>query len=76
MKPPPVPDRPQDEPKSPRSVLEILGAKSGLAPKVLLPDSDSVLGPSPVVPMLTLGATIAGYCAAIWSITLLSCVNV
>ena len=40
---------PHEEPKSQRSVLQILGDKSGLASKVLLPDSDSEQGHSPVV---------------------------
>ena len=40
---------PPDEPKSQRSVLQILSDKTGLASKVLLPDSDSEHGGSPVV---------------------------
>jgi len=40
---------PHEEPKSQRSVLQILGERSGLASKVLLPDSDSEHGHSPVV---------------------------
>jgi serine/threonine-protein kinase len=38
-----------DEPKSQRSVLAILGERTGLAPKVLLSDLDSEHGASPVV---------------------------
>jgi serine/threonine-protein kinase len=44
-----VPQLPPDDSNSHRSVLAILGAKTGLAPKILLPDSDSEHGPSPVV---------------------------
>jgi serine/threonine-protein kinase len=38
-----------DQPKSPRTVLELIAGKTGLASKVLLPDSGSELGASPVV---------------------------
>jgi serine/threonine-protein kinase len=41
--------RPNDPPKSQRSVLAVLGERSGLQSKVLLPDSDSGHGHSPVV---------------------------
>ncbi|HUR26656.1 MAG TPA: protein kinase, partial [Planctomycetota bacterium] len=44
-----MPQSPRDETHSQPSVLAILKDRSGLAPKVLLPDSDSVLGPSPLV---------------------------
>ena len=44
-----MPQMPHDEPKSQRSVLQILGEKTGLPAKVLLPDSDSEHGHSPVV---------------------------
>jgi len=44
----PLPQLPPDEP-SHRSVLAILGQKTGLAPKILLPDSGSEHGASPVV---------------------------
>ncbi len=44
-----MPQSPNEEPKSQRSVLQILGAKTGLAAHVLLPDSDSEHGGSPVV---------------------------
>jgi serine/threonine protein kinase len=44
-----MPQFQSEEPKSQRSVLQILGQKSGLASKVLLPDSDSEHGGSPVV---------------------------
>jgi serine/threonine-protein kinase len=44
-----MPQLPPEEPKSQRSVLQILGDKTGLASKVLLPDSDSEHGGSPVV---------------------------
>ncbi len=44
-----MPQSPNEEPKSQRSVLQILGAKTGLAANVLLPDSDSEHGGSPVV---------------------------
>jgi serine/threonine-protein kinase len=44
-----MPQLPHEEPKSQRSVLQILGDRSGLASKVLLPDSDSEHGHSPVV---------------------------
>ena len=44
-----MPQFPNEEPKSQRSVLQILGQKTGLASKVLLPDSDSEHGGSPVV---------------------------
>ena len=37
------------EPDSPPSVLDTLAQKSGLASKVLLPDSDSEHGGSPVI---------------------------
>jgi len=38
-----------DESRSQRSVLAILGSRTGLAPKVLLPDSNSEHGTSPLV---------------------------
>jgi serine/threonine-protein kinase len=38
-----------DQPKPPRTVLELISEQSGLARKVLLPDSGSELGASPVV---------------------------
>jgi len=44
-----MPHPPHEEPKSQRSVLQILGDRTGLASKVLLPDSDSEHGHSPVV---------------------------
>ncbi len=44
-----MPQLPHDEPKSQRSVLDILGSRTGLASKVLLPDSNSEHGASPVV---------------------------
>ena len=44
-----MPQPPSQEPDSPPSVLEMLAQKSGLAPKVLLSDSGSEHGPSPVV---------------------------
>jgi len=44
-----MPQLPHEEPKSQRSVLQILGERAGLASKVLLPDSDSEEGHSPVV---------------------------
>ncbi len=44
-----MPQLPHEEPKSQRSVLQILGDRTGLASKVLLPDSDSEHGHSPVV---------------------------
>ncbi len=44
-----MPQLPPDDPNSHRSVLAVLGAKTGLAPKILLPDSDSEHGRSPVV---------------------------
>jgi serine/threonine-protein kinase len=44
-----VPHIPHEEPQSQRSVLQILGQHTGLASKVLLPDSNSELGASPLV---------------------------
>jgi len=44
-----MPQPPHEEPKSPRSVLQILGQKSDLAARVQLSDSDSEPGASPVV---------------------------
>ncbi|MBK7645026.1 MAG: protein kinase [Planctomycetes bacterium] len=44
-----MPQPPHEEPKSQRSVLQILGDKTGLPSKVLLPDSDSEHGHSPLV---------------------------
>ncbi|MBK7645027.1 MAG: protein kinase [Planctomycetes bacterium] len=44
-----MPQLPGEEPKSQRSVLQILGDKTGLPAKVLLPDSNSEHGASPVV---------------------------
>ncbi len=44
-----MPQLPPDEPLAQRSVLQILGQRSGLASKVLLPDSNSEHGASPVV---------------------------
>jgi eukaryotic-like serine/threonine-protein kinase len=44
-----MPQPPNEEPKSQRSVLQILGERTGLSSKVLLPDSDSEHGGSPVV---------------------------
>ncbi len=38
-----------DDPQPPKSILENLQQRTGLAPKVLLPDSDSEHGASPVV---------------------------
>jgi len=38
-----------DEPKSPPSILQDIQARTGLSPKVLLPDSDSEHGASPLV---------------------------
>ena len=38
-----------DEPKEHRSILETLADRTGVSPKVLLPDSDSEHGASPVV---------------------------
>ncbi len=44
-----MPQSPPDSPNSQRSVLQILGHRTGLASKVLLPDSGSEHGSSPVV---------------------------
>src|SRR5689334_23126761 len=44
-----MPEQPNEPPKSQRSVLAVLGERSGLQSKVLLPDSDSGHGNSPVV---------------------------
>src|SRR6185503_5376211 len=44
-----MPQNPPRDPAPHRSVLDILGSRTGLAPKVLLPDSDSEHGASPVV---------------------------
>jgi serine/threonine-protein kinase len=44
-----VPQATPDDPKSQRSVLDVLGDRTGLASKVLLPDSNSEHGASPLV---------------------------
>ena len=44
-----MPQAPRDDANSQRSVLQILGQKTGMPSKVLLPDSDSEHGGSPVV---------------------------
>ena len=44
-----MPPSPSEEPNSQRSVLDILGHRTGLASKVLLPDSNSEHGASPMV---------------------------
>jgi len=44
-----VPQASPDEPKSHRSILAAIEDRSGVSPKVLLPDSDSGHGSSPVV---------------------------
>ncbi len=44
-----MPEQPNEPPKSQRSVLAVLGERSGLQSKVLLPDSDSGHGNSSIV---------------------------
>jgi serine/threonine-protein kinase len=44
-----LPQVPPDAPKPQRSVLALIGEQSGVSPKVLLPDSESGHGTSPVV---------------------------